>query len=415
MKGLKFDALLKHTLIIFVGMMGVHICNLAFQMLVSRVLPESEYALLTAFLGALAFLQYPLGTLSTGMTHYSSLLIQDGRDGDVLRLTRKWISLSLVPALILMALICAFYKPLTAFLHLERSAPVMITGLMIPAIFILPVLNGVFGGMQRFGSGLASSISGAFVRVSSCAIFVCLLFPACGWALLGHSLGMYVSILVLLILLLKNRIVKASTEPLPSMRIFLAKSFIVQAGYAFLMTADVIFVKHFLPNETEFAYAATLGRLVVFLGGAVAVAMFPKVSSEKTGSKEHFNIFVRSLGITAFFAGGAMLGCLLLPKLPLLILFGIKSPTESLIFLVRLMSIAMFFNALLNVVIQFLLAQNYQKQAMITVLFAILNLILIIAFHQNATQFAYWSLVSNFAAFVVLICSLAFLKRREGF
>ena len=48
--------LLRHTGILFSGMMVVHVCNLVFQMAVGRVLPQAEYALLAAFLGALAIL-----------------------------------------------------------------------------------------------------------------------------------------------------------------------------------------------------------------------------------------------------------------------------------------------------------------------------------------------------------------------
>ena len=67
-------------------MMVVTIFNRVYQMAVSRVLPKDEFALLAAFLGVLAVISYPLSTLATGLGHYSSLLQQEGRAGDVKRL-----------------------------------------------------------------------------------------------------------------------------------------------------------------------------------------------------------------------------------------------------------------------------------------------------------------------------------------
>ena len=51
LKKLIADDLLKHIGFLFSGMMVVHICNMVFQMAVSRALPKAEYALLATFLG----------------------------------------------------------------------------------------------------------------------------------------------------------------------------------------------------------------------------------------------------------------------------------------------------------------------------------------------------------------------------
>ena len=67
------DDLLKHSALLFAGMMAAHIFNLLYQMAVSRALPKKEYALLAAFLGVLTILARPLSTLTTGVSHYSSL------------------------------------------------------------------------------------------------------------------------------------------------------------------------------------------------------------------------------------------------------------------------------------------------------------------------------------------------------
>ena len=90
---IKSNDLLKHSTILFFAMMVVHICNVVFQMAVGRVLPDEEYALLAAFLGLLAIIQRPLGTLRTAVCYYGSLLVKEDRRGDVKRLLKKWLIL----------------------------------------------------------------------------------------------------------------------------------------------------------------------------------------------------------------------------------------------------------------------------------------------------------------------------------
>ena len=405
------DDLLKHTAILFAGMMVVNVCNLAYQMVASRVLPEKEYALLAAFLGVLAIISYPLSTISTGLSHYCSLLQQEGRTGDVKRLLWKWLLLTGVPAFLLGTAVILFNRPVAGFVHLNRLAPVIVAGALLPAMFWLSVLAGVAQGLQLFGWSSASSIFGAFVRFLLGAGLIWFLYPACGWAMLGHGAGIYMSATVLaagLFLVLRGGIKTGLS--LPSMRFYLLQSFFVQIAFAVLMNADVVLVKHYLPDNTEFAYAATLGRIVAFLPMVVAIAMFPKVSSSGGATAEHHRIFFHSFGYTALFVTAAVIGCFLLPRLLLHILFGIAVPPDSLVLLTRLMALAMSASALLNVTLQFLLAQRRFKEAISVVFCALFYLLFVYFFHGTASQIAAEAGVCNTAALLAALSTVLWFR-----
>jgi len=64
LKKLLSDDLLKHSAVVFAGMAVVHVCNLFFQMAVTRRLSGEEYTLLTAFLGVLVIISLPLSMLT---------------------------------------------------------------------------------------------------------------------------------------------------------------------------------------------------------------------------------------------------------------------------------------------------------------------------------------------------------------
>ncbi len=406
------DDLLRHAGILFSGMMVVHVCNMIFQMAVSRALPKEEYALLAAFLGVLAIIQRPFGTLRTGVNHYSSLLRQDGRDGDVKRLLRKWLLLTGIPA-------CAFgmatvflNESLAEFLHLDRTAPVMIAGAVLPALLWLPILVGAGQGLQLFKWCSAATIFGALVRLGLGAGFVWFLYPACGWAMLGHGLGIYASVAVLLLgLFFMLRGQQKSSSALPSMRFYLLQSFFILAAYAVLMTADVVLVKHYLPGDTEFAYAATLARMVAFLPGAIVSAMSPKVASRGAGSADQHNIFLKSFGLTALFVVAVAIGCACFPGLLVRILFGISDASVYLKRMVGLMAVVMVFSSLLNVTVQFLLAQRRFKPAFATVGFSLLYLIGVFFFHESTWQVVSLSALCNGGA---LFAGLALVLRQSS-
>ncbi|MCC6972125.1 MAG: hypothetical protein IT434_18075, partial [Phycisphaerales bacterium] len=329
-------------------------------------------------------------------------LRQEGRSGDVKRLLGKWLLLTGVPALLLGTAVVMFNGPIAGFLNLNRFAPVIIAGVLFPALFWLPVLTGAAQGLQLFGWSATSASLGALTRLVLGAGFVWFLFPACGWAMLGNGAGLYVSAIVLLMgMVFFLRGESATGVPLPSLRFYLLQSFFAQGAFAVLMTADVVLVKHYLPQETGFAYAATLGRIVSFISAAVVVAMFPKVSSSSGTTAEHRKIFFRSFGYTALFVAAAALGCFILPRLLLRILFGIQDASESQVVLTRLMALAMSASALLNVVIQFLLAQRRFKETVAVSAACLFYLLSAAIFHDTAQQIATAAGVFNIIALLV--------------
>lgn len=409
------DDLLRHTIILFAGMMVVNVSNLAFQMLVSRRLPDVEYALLAAFLSVLGILSYPLLTLSTGLGHYCSLLRQQQRGGDIRRLVKKWLFLTGIPALVLGGLVIIFNYPVAQFLHLDRAAPVIILGAVLPALFWSPVLNGAAQGLELFGWNTASAILGALLKLVMGAGLVWFWYPACGWAMIGHSAGIYLSVAVLLIgLVFFLRGASRTQASLPSLRMYLGQSFLVQIAFAILMNADVIIVKHFLPADTDFPYAGTLGRIVVFLPGAIAIAMFPKVATAGAGTVDHRRIFLRSFGYTALCVAAAALACMLFPSFVLHFMFGIREANEHLIYLSRLMCIAMTACALLNVTIQFLLAQRRFGGLWIAVIACILYLVSARMYHATSEHIALAAIGANLLALTGTLFAALYVKSNRA-
>ncbi len=387
-------------------------------MVVGRVLPGREYVLLTTFLAIFAILGRPLGTLATAMNRYTSLLVSEGRASDVRRLLGKWVALLGVSSFVLSGICIVFAWEIASYFHLDRVAPIMVSALAIPALFLSPILGGTLQGLQRFGWVALSGIVRAVGRVVFGAIFTLFVYSACGWALAGHVGGLYLAIAVsfgvLMPLFLKKQKI-GERKPLPSLRFYLLQCFVFQLAAGLLMTGDVIFVNHYLPEESDFAYAATLGRIVAFMAMSVAAAMFPKVVSEKTFSSEHRRLYLRSQLYTSGFVFLSLFICLLVPRFLLRFLYHIEDPAPDLIAYIRWMGVAMAFATLLNINLNLLLAQRRFVLLLSVLGCAVFYLVASYLWHETPYYIVGWSIIANFVALLVTTLGIVhpFAKPKE--
>lgn len=382
---LRRDDLFCHTMLLFMASMVTHVCNVGYQWVVSHALSPEEYALLATFLSLFAIMVRPLGTLATATTHYTSLLMQDARSGTVKRLVRKWMMIAGIPSLVCSALCIVFARQIAGVFNLDRIAPVVVSAAALPALFLMPVASGAMRGMQQFGWTAVASIAGALGRVAIGAGFVLLLYPACGWALLGHASGLYINLAILFaVLMVLVAKFPADSEKLPSFRLYLAQCFFIQFGMALLMNGDIVFVKHFLPEETDFAKAATLSRMVVFLTIAVRTAMFPKVASTGEYTRKHRRTYLRGVAYTSIFLAGSFFFCFFFPHFLLRFILNVAEPSPDLVSQTRWMAVVMGVSVLLGVNGSLLLAQRRFKAASIVVVSAILYYVGVQFFHGSA-------------------------------
>lgn len=396
------DALLLHTALLFIATMVASVCNVGFQAVISRALPKSEYALLATFLALVAIASRPLATLNTALTHYCSILVKDGRSGMIRRLLAKWFVLTGVPSIILAVFLVLFAPHIAGFFHLERKAPVIVLALAMPVIFVTPVLSGGIFGVQRFGWAAVSTILGAVGRVLLGTTFVLLIAPACGWALAGHVGAMYISFVFYVLVLLRFvRGSKVETQGLPSLRLYLTQCFMIQVAAAVLMTGDVVFVQHYLPDDCEFAFAATLGRIVTFLSISVAAAMFPKVSSSGAFTRKNRTVYLKSQLYTLLLSLAALVFCLVFAPLLIKLLFNISSPSSLLVAQTRWMALAMTISSLLNINISLLIAQKRFRCLVVVMAASALYFLGVMFFHGSAMQVVMQCIVANLIALVV--------------
>jgi hypothetical protein len=227
-------------------------------------------------------------------------------------------------------------------------------------LFCRPVIDGVLMGMQCFGCCSFNNLLGWGTRLLVGAVLVIFISPFAGWGLLGHGLGFYVALLSGIIFLFSRlKGIPVTQLPLPEIQGYLWWSFFILLGYSILMMGDVVLVKHLYPESAgDFSYAATLGRLVIFVPQAFVTAMFPKVVTDKIGTPEQLKLYFKTLLITLITTVFSALVFTFMVRVLLKIIYGISDPSEDLLLWSRLLAWIMIPVALLGVSVRFALAQQ---------------------------------------------------------
>ena len=198
------------------------------------------------------------------------------------------------------------------------------------------------------------------------------------------------------------------------MRLYLLQCFFIQVSIAVLMTGDVVMVKHYLPYNTDFAYAATLGRIVAFMAAAVAMAMFPKVSSAGGSlSENHRSVYLRSQLYTTGIIAASLAVCILFPDPMLRILFKITEPNAEILGYTRWMAVVMAVATLLNINVFLLMAQRRFRLLGITLLCALLYLAGVYYHHESAYHIIAYAGAANALALAVTTIGI-FCRKEQG-
>jgi O-antigen/teichoic acid export membrane protein len=226
-----------------------------------------------------------------------------------------WLAIS-VPIVVFQDQIVTNYK-------IGNPVALWLTLLLGLASLWAPMIYGTLQGMQDFlWFGWAYIVNG-LARLAIVAFVVLLLGGYAAGAISGALLGMGVAIAIGVWRTWRYWIGPAQHfEWIPWIKRLLP----LTLGFGvviYMMSLDMIAVQRFYPDsETGFYGAAGMvGRAIYFFTAPLAAVMFPKVV-QSAAKSEKTDVLMLALGVTALMGAGAALGCTVLPRLPLLIVFG---------------------------------------------------------------------------------------------
>lgn len=354
------QGLVRHSLLLLAATQVANVSNLVFQMLMGWSLKPAEYATLATMLNMTLIVATPLDALRTAMAHFTARSVRMGEPKAVRTLVMRWsekISMVAVPVAIAGALAS---RPLAAFFQMTSPGPIALTSIVLVGLVILPLFTGALQGLQSFLWMSLSQYAWSVVRLVVGAALVWWVTRTALAGLAAQAIGVFTAVAIGWFGLRRVLGAGGRGEPSHGVGAYFVRSLFMLAGYAVLMNADMILVKHFFAPEDAgvFAQAATIGRSVIFLPMPIALAMFPKVISMGTSSRTSRRTLVWALAMVVALIAAAAGAVSCWPWLPLRVMYNLRAPTAEQLLLVRYVVWAMAPLGLVYLLMNFEMAQH---------------------------------------------------------
>lgn len=406
--------LLKHPLfagsfLMVGGSMAVNILNYLYQILMGKVMTQSDYGILSSLFAVLYIMI--IAPLSTSAAIVKFISSSDTKDHAVIY---SAVNKFIFKLAIVLSVIFLITTPFIAqFLHVNDLVSV---ALIAPIIFfsLVTLVNQASSqGVLNFFAVVGPNFMSAVGKLVFSLIFVLL-----GWSVAGAMGGVFMGVFLayFLSVAMLNKSFKKKVNKKYDLKPFLKYSFpVLLQSFAFtsFFTADIVLVKHFMSAHDAGLYAAisTLGKIIYFAAQPITAVMFPIVSKRKSIGEKYHHVFLMSLAMTSLVASSISILYKLFPTL----IIGISYKKDYIVTHGELFWMGMFmtFYTISYLLVNFLLSLGKTKIVIFPVLAAFLQIFLIINFHTDLLQVIQVSLVTMLILFLSVGSSLGYLKLRK--
>ncbi len=405
---MKSDNLFKSAGIMFFATILSNIFNLLYQLFMVRRLEPVDFAVLNTLLSLLIIISMPTGALQAVTAKFIATFKATNQLVKINVFMSLFLKRVVMVGVSLFFIVLMFSKNIAAFFKIQSNSSVVMLGLLIMLSIILPFNLGGLQGLQKFKSmGIASIINGGS-RFLLGVILVSLGFRVNG-ALGAVILASLITLIFCFVLLRpyfllsqnKENAISKSDLDLPSIYKYFFPVLIALPSFSLLTNMDVVLVKRFfLPLEAGYySIAQMVGKIILFLPGAITIVMFPKVSENHARNENTTYILKKCLIIVGTLCFSASAFCMMYPELVLKLLSGKVYP--ECIPLIAPFSISMSFFALSSVFLYYHLSVHNLRSIYIFLFAMIAQAILIILFHQSLLQVLYMLMGCSISLFII--------------
>lgn len=383
--------------------MIVNVGNYLYNFLLARILgPElfADAALLITFLLMLSFLAmaFQLTTAKFAI-------------GFRVKTYRRFVSSMYKTALILGIplgiLIVVFSSQFQQIFQTTSSSMFMIFGIGVPVYFILSINRGSFQGKREFKS---LSITYQTEMFSKLLVTFALLLCFGIEEITVIAIGIVVSLIFgLFPFNLKLFSLQKNTRIREVYKNQIKTFFILTAFYELtqiiINNSDVLLVKHYFDSHDAGLYAslALIGRMVYFITWMYVMLLLPKVILLKKEGKETSGILFKYIAYVFVVLVVLVAGCVLFPKVFIHVLFGEQYLDVASLLWKYALATSIF--SIANIFSYYYLSLDKYIPVIISSLFALLQVVLIVWFHNSLEQVID---VQVFSMIVLLLIQLMF-------
>ena len=404
------DTFAKNIILVFLGTSLVSIFNLLYQLLLAHRMSSVDFAAFNSLLSIFMLISAPLITLQMAAAKYIAEFNAQNQVKKIQALLSDLTSKVLPFALLtlLVFFLASFY--ITDKLKISSLSAGYILAVILALSWITPILSGALQGLELFKWLISASVISGALKLVLAFVFIGWGFNVAG--ALGAFLFAGIIGIIISIFPLKNFFApKGAGEGIDFKEFFYYLFPVAISSFCFvsLVNFDMVLVKYFFspPEAGFYSLAQMLGKIFLFLPGAISIVMFPKAAGLNVRNMDTRSTLTRSL----FYASGLCIAANivynLFPFFILKVLTG-KIFAEA-VTLGRLFGISMSFFTLLYILIAYFLSIKDLRFMKYLALFTLLQFLAIVLFHRSPVQVQLILCINSISVFSIHLI-LAFKK-----
>lgn len=407
------DTFSKDIILVFLGTSLVNLCNLLYQLLIAHQMSNVDFAAFNSLLSIFMLFSAPLATLQISVAKYAAEFNVQSEAGKIHALFSCLMSKILPLSLFTFFIFYFSFPYFMDKLKIYSFSAGYILAILIALAWVLPVLTGMLQGLELFKWLMFSAITPQVFKLALAFILISLGFNIVG-ALGAYLAAVLIGIIISTLALKKFFSFKAVDNEINFKDFFYYLLPVAISSFCFiaLVSFDMILVKFFfVPLKAGFyAIAQMIGKIFLFLPGAISLVMFPRVIGLNAKNMGSISTLKRSILYAAGLCIFANVIYNMFPSFILRLLTG-KAFAESII-LGRLFGISMSFFALLYILITYLLSIKNLRFIKYLILFTFLEFLAIILFHKDILH-VQWILCIN--AVLLFFIHLMLIYKNERY
>jgi len=392
----------KHSAIMLFSTLAASFFNYLYQVSMGRLLSPGDYGILYSLLSLLYIISVGGGAIQTSIARYTSKLKVHGKQGEIRYLWEFSTSRTILLGIASFLLLILFSSPISQFLNIDNGLYLISLAFFFIFGFTVSVNWGMLIGLQKFLAFGSTNALWSFLKLTLGILLILL-----GWGVYGGLLSLSIANIIVLVItfLFIRSLLTSKPKKFELGGIYSYSSLALLAVFSFttMTYVDVILAKHYLTPELagQFSALSVLGKIIFFVPGGIALAMFPKTSEDFERNGRHRSILLKALLYTALIAGSVTLLYLFFPSLIEWVMFGGKYPM-----IVPYMfeyGAAMLLFSVVALLVNYFLSIHKTKVAYLISFALIVELMLLSTFHSGIADITHSMLASGIVAVILML------------
>lgn len=385
--------LISGSSIIFIGSFIANLFNYLFNLLIGRLLSPAEFGLVVSLSSLFTLFALFQSFFSNVFARFTAIYFARKDESGIRMTSQLGLKIVVVTGILLFILLLASNEYIMSFLHISNFWFLTLIYGAILFTVISSLSFGVFQGQMRF---FLLSIMNNIMSITKLCLGVGLIllgFGALG-AVSGIFLSGFISSTIFTIYLFyslrktKDKKAKLNTKNLRDEMILYAKGFFpALVGITILSNTDIIFVRHFFDPTISGQYAALslMGKVIFYFTSPIGFVLFPLIAYKHEKKEPLIGTVILACGIVAVASMIPVIFYTFDPHLVLLIFFPAKQYQILIPYLGMFSVYSLLFSLgfLLN---NFFLAVGKTAIYKITIFSSVVQIVLILLFHQTLMQ-----------------------------